>query len=132
MTHRVTQVGSEPIILIEVRDPFVGSEGPQVTQKVLALKDKIKERPVYRLMDFSNCQMQWNEMQKGFATQIHGEPGSMTDPDLRPVCVGVEAGAQSAAMKGFENPDFGGLSIPCFRTVDDALAHIRQQLKHKK
>jgi hypothetical protein len=75
--------------------------------------------------------MEWAQMQKGFSTQIKGTPGSMTDPNLIPICVKVGDGAQRFAIKGFGHEAFGGLDIPLFDTLDEALAYIRDRIATK-
>ena len=52
----------------------------------------------------------------------------MTDPNLIPVCVNVGGGAQQVAIQGFGHEAFGGLDIPIFDTLDEALAYIKEQL----
>lgn len=130
MTHRVTQIENEDIILVEISDPFLGEEAVKINQEVLELMQNI-ELPAYRLLDFTHCSMEWSQMQQGFASQVKGTPGSMTDPNLIPVGVNVGSGAQQVAMEGFGHEPFGGLDIPLFDTLDEALAYIRNRIATK-
>lgn len=85
--------------------------------------------PAWRITDFRKME---TTPQDALEVLTHhasrGLPGSTTDPRIRPVIVGDNQWVQLARLT-MRQEQFGGVEIPIFDTVDEALRYVRGQIE---
>lgn len=126
MKSIVEKLPNEPIIVVRVRPHL--SASTEVAEVAAACHALIKgDGPYYRITDFSVFNLTFSGLVEGMADETRGIPGSLSDPRLRNIFVGmqdtVELGAQS-----FKQTQYGGLEITLLATLDRAVEYARRQM----
>lgn len=123
---------SSSTIIIDLQAPFKPSEDmPQIHQRLSTLADML-ERPIYRVYDFSNTELDFSTLVELLQQDTQNREGSATDWRFVPICVGSDAMSKQFS-KSMEQEQYGGRGALLFRTREAARQHIQQaKLKRKQ
>ncbi len=126
MPVRVTRLPGEPIIVAEVRDRMDVESIRSIFSETVALASDV-DGYVYRIVDFLNAQASIRDMANALVESSKRAPGSTIDPRVKPVMV---AGHNRIRFlfDAMRRKEFGGIEVPVFDTMDEALTYVRQQL----
>jgi hypothetical protein len=87
---------------------------------------------IYRIADYHGVTSTFPDLlHSAQEASKDGAPASTTDPRIRPMFVGSESWQAEARAAFGQNP-FGGVQIPIFGCVEDAIAYARNDFKHKE
>jgi hypothetical protein len=127
MPFYVEPLENDPIILITVMPPSDALSDPaHIIQECAQLMAGMGG-PIYRIADLSQMDLQFSEVAFTLNEERSGRPGSMTDPRVRNVFIGCQSMVQMAA-KSAGQAQYGGISVPVFASLDEAMAHIQSEL----
>ena len=128
MPASVTRVPNEPIVIVTITPPPDPAHEVSKVAHTIATMFREETGPIYRVNDFTAVNLSFGELVVGLGLEAKGDPGTFTDPRIKTIFVGtsdmVELGAKSARQE-----HYGGLDILLFATLEDALAHIRAELR---
>ncbi|RMG88752.1 MAG: hypothetical protein D6712_03035 [Chloroflexi bacterium] len=85
------------------------------------------EGPIFRISDVSEATSSFVEMLGVIREAGQGGPGSTTDPRIRAVFVGSNQWTR-LMRDALQQPQFGGVNMPAFTSMEDAMTYIRHQL----
>lgn len=84
--------------------------------------------PLYRVLDFRSAYLNFSDMIRWLAADTaHHLPGAALDPQVRTVLVSNSEDTDRIA-EWLEQDQYGGLHIPLFSSIDDALNYVSQQI----
>jgi hypothetical protein len=83
--------------------------------------------PIYRITDTRQGRADFMGMLQTVRAASDGTPGSSTDPKFKPVFLGTNEMVRMG-VDMLKKPQFGGIQIPIFREIDDALIYIRHEI----
>ena len=116
----------EPILIISYLGERVEQDIPASSAEIAQMLDGI-EGPIYRIVDFTKAKIDFAVLVEGLARSTRKDPGTFSDPRMRPIFVGtqemVRFGAESASQD-----HYGNLKIMVVGTREEALAYARQQI----
>ena len=106
----------------------------EVDQDHHALLDEALQRlveqhtPLYRVLDFRSAYMNFSDMIRWLAADTaHNLPGAALDPQVRTVLVSNSEDTDRIA-NWLQQDQYGGLHIPVFSSIDDALTYVSKQI----
>ncbi|HML23407.1 MAG TPA: hypothetical protein PKD09_17255 [Aggregatilinea sp.] len=124
MAMQIEQVPGEPIIIVhftgwveplEVVDPML--------EKVVAFKRETQQH-VYRILDFSQAQLDFGEMVQGMGSEVNREGGS-NDPDVTTMFV-VSDDLHKLGVQSIQQQDqYGKAPVSFFMSCDEAVAYAK-------
>lgn len=122
----VVRPTDEPILIAT----FVGHVDSDMMLEMFRASDALTregETIIYRISDCREANTHFADMMRIVSEAGRGLPGSSTDPRFHPVLVGTQAMVKLVAdmLKQQKN---GGLQVPIFHTIDDALEAIHLQM----
>ena len=85
------------------------------------------DETIYRITDVRTATSNFIEMLGAIKAAQVGGPGSTTDPRIKATFVGTSTWV-TFARNALKNPQFGGISLAAFPSMDDALTSIRIQI----
>ncbi len=127
MPVTVQKMADENIILVAYESPYKVSE----TTESMEVIQQIVEQAVgvtYLIVDLSRLNMTFSDMVQGLAASTSGRQGwSVKDPRTRMVVVGANKLIEFG-VKAVNQTQYGGINIPLFDTMDEALAYVRAEI----
>lgn len=87
--------------------------------------------PVYRISDFRLTSSSPPEAIAALKIALNAAGGSTTDPRIRPVLLGDNRWAR-LAQDAMRMEQYGGINMPLFNTMGDALKYARSQLARRR
>lgn len=84
--------------------------------------------PIFRITDTRLGHANFIDTLNTVRAASDGTPGSSTDPKFRPLFLGTNELVRMG-VDMLKQPQFGGIKIPFFREMDDALTYIRHEMK---
>jgi hypothetical protein len=129
MPATVEKLPDEPIILVTVKGRFDLRTAKATFRDIAELIEGMKP-PVYRITDFQQMQANFPDMLAIMKAVSRGPAGSPTDPRIIGIFVGNHPMLQ-LAVSMLKQKQFGGLSIPLFKSVDEALSYVRFQIANR-
>lgn len=126
MGFTIEWIPNEPILVVTgsgllAMDDFVKMFA-QVTQMIEGV-----EGPIYRISDYTTADTSFMDVMKAVKLAASHAPGSSFDPRLHTVFVGTSQWI-SLGRTALQQPQFGGIMVPTFVTLDDALAFARREI----
>jgi len=124
MSFEIQQLKDEPIVVITCHNPFdFTGDIAAANRQVAALLEN--GETITRIIDFTEIEMTFANLVESLATKTREEPGSLRDPRVRTVLVGTH---ELVVMKAqsLRQEQYGGLDVPLFESLDEAIAHCRQ------
>jgi hypothetical protein len=86
---------------------------------------------LYRITDVTNISSSFMEVLKVVREASQGRPGTSTDPNVTVVLVGTNEMAKLVADM-LKQPQFGGLAIPIFKCMEDAVDFVHIDLARRQ
>lgn len=130
MAYTVEEYQGEPIILVKVMPPYTPEMLEESPREIMALVHDFYERvggPIYRINDLRDSGLSLSELMISMAEERAGAAGSVTDTNVRNLVVANE-GLVKQMVEAMSQPQYSGIHMPIFETVEEALAHIRAEL----
>ncbi|HEC22198.1 MAG TPA: hypothetical protein ENI95_04705 [Chloroflexi bacterium] len=125
MSFTMQRLPDEPILIV-TRFDAVPSDLPDIFRLSLELKKEI-EGTVYRIHDLSRIDLDFSTMVEGMANASAKCEGSMRDSRFRDILVGSHELIQLASA-AFQQKQYGGLTIPLFESLEEAVEYARLQI----
>ena len=126
MAVKVEKLPAEPIIIATLS----GDLTPEMVKDMFAqsakLVDEIGGR-VYRITDIRLTDISFPDLVVVLADCSHGQPGSPADPRIRGMLVGTHGWSHFFA-DSIQQEQYGGLNIPIFEDMDQAMAYIHEDM----
>jgi len=128
MPATVEKVLGKPIVLVEYHGHITTDDARAVFAQIAGLLDNYGA-PLYRItrVDCDNAHTSFDEVLMLTTLSSKGRRGSATDPDIKTVLVGEHL-LIDLYIDAMRQDAFGGVEIPLFDTLDDALEHVREEL----
>ncbi len=130
MSIEITLLADLPVICVVFHEALTLEGVQYVFQKSTELTQGMPA-PIYRISDIRKAQTSFAEMLKILQAARGGRAGSPTDPRIRQLFVGSNQWI-NMARNVMEQPQFGGVQIPIFASMDDAIAYVRADLNRLK
>ncbi len=126
--YSVKQLGTEPIILLTVTNPFNPLEefGPML-KAVSELAKNIPGPVVWRLVDSSALDLTFDDLTNAMYMDTRSGDGSARDPRLKSVWVGSSELIR-LAVDSLKKPIYGNVDAKLFSSIEDARAYIQQEI----
>lgn len=123
MSVTVVQLPGEPIVLATISGRFSPDDLQTVLQRTSALCSEITPH-AHRVLDLRSAHTTLSDMILMIRASAHSTPGTLIDPDLHTILVGRSQFTQ-ILVDALRQPQYGGVTIPLYQTLADALNTIR-------
>lgn len=127
MAQSFERLGSEPIFLITIADPYDFVNDPPVLFAQIATETQHLTGKYVSIYDLRGLTVNFSDMVVGMAAQAKGGAGSVADSHNIPLVVATSE-MLKFAVDAFQQEQYGNLQIPMFESLDEAHAHARQLL----
>ncbi|GAB4508777.1 MAG: hypothetical protein OHK0046_02250 [Anaerolineae bacterium] len=117
----------EPIIIVNWQNPFDTTTDILESNKLVSDFANRSGTPVYRIIDTHEIDLTFGDLVHILDLKTRNEPGSLRDPRIHTVLVGTHEMVRMKAQS-LSQEQYGGLNVPLFESVDDAIAYCRAQL----
>lgn len=133
MAFEVKRLENEPIVILTVTNPL-----GEIVEETLAADNgvaeasKTVETKYIRVADITDLEMTFSQIAEWLGEQRQAHPGSINDPRI---ALNVIAGATELGKNVAEwskQEQYGSVEFAVFETLDEALAHAREQVKAGK
>lgn len=125
MSFTVVKYPNEPILVQTFNPDYdMHVELPLSNKASSEALDNSPEAGVY-LIDVFNFQISFEEIVKGANVVARGERPLWHHPKLKQVILVTSDGLLRMAAEGMSAKVFGGLEVPVFETLEEALAYAR-------
>jgi len=126
MTVNIEKIPNEPIIMMHFGMPFDANRDLHEANLATAEYMQKVGSPVCRIEDITGLDVDFGVVVNGLAAATQHIPGSMSDPNVYNVMVG-HGDLSELIASSFSQKQYGGKPTPIFKTVDEALAHAREE-----
>jgi len=127
MSFTIVKYPNEPIIVQTFNADYnVALEMPVSNPAIYSAIDAAPEDKVF-LIDIFNFSIALDDIIKSASTVARGEKSLWHHPKLKQVILVTTDEVLRMSAKGMASQAFGGLQIPVFETLDEALAYARGQ-----
>lgn len=126
----VERLPDEPIIIATLDGMVDAETSRQVFEETARLAAGITEH-VYRITDCTRIDADLPNTMGMLLEVTKGKPASTSDPNVTVVLVGGHQLTKFYAQ-AMAQPQFGGISVPVFPSVAEALVHIRFQIRRQR
>ncbi|MCU0512823.1 MAG: hypothetical protein MUE40_09660 [Anaerolineae bacterium] len=126
MPVTVYRLENEPILIAT----FTGEVNGDVIVEMFRRSDALlrdDDALVYRVSDFRQATTSALAVLTILKAVVVGGPGSPRDPRIKGVMLGDNQWVK-VGQDTLKNPAFGGMNIPLFARMGDAMTHIRVQI----
>lgn len=122
----VSRIPNEPIIVATLEGDLTVEQFKEMFIRSVEITKEIGGH-VFRITDARNVTATFGELFGIIAAASKGVPGSTTDPNVTPILVGSNQMVKLAAQ-AFRQKQFGGVEIPLFQKMEDAMTYIYLEL----
>ncbi len=127
MGYALTKVPSKPVLIVTYKGEVVAQDWLNMFEESIPMLEGV-EGPIYRIGDFTNAKTSsFLEIVKMAKVASKGTPGSTSDPRIRTLAVGQNQWV-SLGRTIFELPQFKNKRFAMFKTLDEALAYVDEQI----
>lgn len=125
MSFTVEKLPNDPVIVQTFNEDYdLANEIKLSNAKMFETLDVVTEEKVY-LVDVFKFHITFEDIIKGANIVARGERPLWHHPKLKQIILVTQDPALRLAAEGMESSVFGGLKIPVFATVDEALVYTR-------
>ncbi|MCU0463549.1 MAG: hypothetical protein MUF38_03160 [Anaerolineae bacterium] len=125
MSFTVEKLPNDPVIVQTFNEDYdLANEIKLSNAKMFETLDAVTEEKVY-LVDVFKFDISFEDIIKGANIVARGERPLWHHPKLKQIILVTEDSALRLAAEGMESSVFGGLKIPVFSTVEEALVYTR-------
>ena len=128
MPGSVEKIPDKPIAIVTYHGHISVEDTRAVFAQVAGLVD-VYGSPFYRLtrVSSSDSDTSFDELMRMTVVSSKGIPGSATDPNVTTIFVG-QSMYFDLFVDAMQQDSFGGVEIPMFDTMDEAMAYVEEQL----
>ncbi len=126
MGFNIEWVPNEPILIATANGLITADDFKMMFDKVAAMIDGIDGK-VYRIADYTAADSSFMDIIKTVKVASTHAAGSTADPRIQTIYVGTSQWI-SLARTALQQPQFGGIMIPTFHDVTDALIFARKKI----
>jgi hypothetical protein len=126
MAFNIQWLPEEPI-LIETATGLITSDDFGGMYEQVAAMIEGREDKIYRIADYTAADSSFMDILKAVKLASNHAAGSSSDPRIQTVYVGTSQWI-SLARTALQQPQFGGIMIPTFVDLDDALVYARREI----
>lgn len=126
MAVMVEQYPELPVIVATVTGKMTIEDARTIFSESAAIMDTMSG-PVFRITDVRQMDTDFTEVTAMLKEASHGQPGTTSDPRLQVVMVGGHALTRFYA-DAMRQSQFGGVAVPVFQHIEDALTYITYRL----
>ena len=130
MAFQIEWMANEPIILATASGLITSSDFQLMYEQVAAMIDG-QEGKFFRIADYTAAESSFIDIMKAVKLASTNAPGSSADPRIQTIYVGTSQWI-GLARTALQQPQFGGLAIPTFIEVEDALTYVRREISKEK
>lgn len=126
MAQQIEQIPGHPIVVVHFTgwiDPI--AEVAPMLEKVVGFKRQVKGH-VYRILDFSQAELDFGEMVQGMGSEINREGGS-NDPDVTTLFVVSDEIHKLGVQSIKEQDQYGKAPVQFFTSCDEAIEHAKAE-----
>jgi hypothetical protein len=127
MAVTVERLPDEPIILAHVSGHMSMDDAKTIFARSAELMQAMSGH-IFRITDVREMDTDFGEVLEMLREASQGGPGSTSDPNLSVVMVGGHALTKFFA-DAMSQKQFGGVAVPVFTEMDDALTYVRYKLR---
>lgn len=121
----INKLPDEPIIIATYTKGQPPAEAiEEVIQYTAQLLDEV-EGVIYRIEDLTEADMTFGDAVQVMGAVTKNRPGSARDPRVKTLLVGAGTLLDLSA-KAFQQTQYGGLQVPLYSSVEEALANARE------
>ena len=125
MSFTVEKLANDPVIVQTFNEDYdLANEIKLSNAKMFDTLDAVTEEKVY-LVDVFKFDISFEDIVKGANIVARGERPLWHHPKLKQIVLVTEDATLRLAAEGMESSVFGGLKIPVFATVEEALVYTR-------
>jgi len=126
LLNSVTRLENQPIIIATFSEVVTTKDMVEMFHRTDELIAE-GENNIYRITDVRDATSNFVEMLGAIKEASTGQPGSTTDPRIHATLVGTTTWI-NFARNALKSPNFGGVQLAAFDSMDDALESIQIQL----
>lgn len=130
MTFTIEWLPDEPILVVRGSNMLTADAFRQMFAQVNEQVKSISGR-VYRIADYSQATSSFMDIMQAVKIASSGAGGTTSDPRIQSIYVGTSQWI-SLARTALQQPHFGGIQVPTFHTMEDALTYARMQLAQER
>ncbi len=128
MAFKIQKLPNEPVVLATMEVDFnMIRDSEAAIAETVAILDASPEPLVY-ISDTSNVTFSYDETVEGTNAVARGENPLFHHPNIRQVLMVVGNVMQEMVAQGMRTDTFGNVNVVTFKSLDEALAHVRSQL----
>ncbi|MBZ0310044.1 MAG: hypothetical protein K8I82_28545 [Anaerolineae bacterium] len=117
----------ENIIVVSYESPYRVEDTIESVETIHQIVEEATD-VIYLIVDLTRLNMGFSDMVQGLAASTSGKQGwSLKDPRTRLVVVGANKLIEFG-VKAVNQTQYGGVNIPLFDTLDEALTYVRKQV----
>ncbi|MBI1281699.1 MAG: hypothetical protein GC179_26470 [Anaerolineaceae bacterium] len=126
MAFQIEWLPNEPILIATASGLISVDDFKGMYEQVASMIEGRHEK-IYRIADYTNADSSFMDILKAVKLASNNAPGSSSDPRIQTVYVGTSQWI-SLARTALQQPQFGGIMIPTFVDLDDALVFARREI----
>jgi hypothetical protein len=127
MGFNIEWVSNEPILIATATGLISVDDFQGMYQQVATMIDGIDGK-IYRIADYTAADSSFVDILKAVKLASNHAAGSSSDPRIQTVYVGTSQWI-SLARTALQQPQFGGIMIPTFHDLADALEFARREIE---
>lgn len=126
MGFNIEWLPNEPILIATARGLITVDDFKGMYEQVAAMIDGV-EHKIYRIADYTAADSSFMDILKAVKLASNHTAGSSSDPRIQTVYVGTSQWI-ALARTALQQPQFGGIMVPTFVDLDDALVYARREI----
>jgi hypothetical protein len=126
MAFNIEWLPDEPILIATASGLITADDFSGMYEQVAAMIEGRKDK-IYRIADYTAADSSFMDILKAVKLASTHAAGSSSDPRIQTVYVGTSQWI-SLARTALQQPQFGGIMIPTFIDLDDALDYARREI----
>ncbi len=126
MAFNIEWLPDEPILIATAAGSISADDFKGMYEQVAAMIEGRQEK-IYRIADYTAADSSFMDILKAVKLASNHAAGSSSDPRIQTVYVGTSQWI-ALARTALQQPQFGGIMIPTFDNLDDALTFARREI----
>ncbi len=128
MPFTIERLAGEPVHLVDLRAFRPAEDLDDLIHQLVAARAEFSG-PFYEIMDASGVSLSFSELVLAIGQAMRSPRGGINEipADLRRLVIVTTSDVIGLVMKGLEQAQYGGMPVAVTRTLDEALALVRQE-----
>lgn len=127
MSYTVEILPNLPVIHVKYMGQTTKDEIIEAMREVIQLALTLTAPKIFHIIDVAEAQTDFMAMMGVFKEISHNTPSIPSSAEYHRMFIGTNDMAKLSSQM-MTLPQFGGMKVPIFKTVDDALRYIHQEL----